>query len=154
MTQPGDDLNQDLLGAKGDTFCHLRKPRGEFSLRLLTPEPLQIRGAVIFLKKGHGIKETASESRAHAKGSYGFCDNFISVVCKSLYWAHGVLGPGIRSELQSPTQPKRATWILNLLCWARDRTRVPALPRCRQSLCATVGTPKLYFLLWLVTRTV
>ena len=54
--------------------------------------------------------------------------------------AYGAPRPGIRSELQSPPKLKlQQCQILNSLCWARDRTRVPLLPRCCQSPWATHG---------------
>lgn len=55
--------------------------------------------------------------------------------------AYGVARPGIRSKPRLQPKPQvQQSLILNPLCWAGDQTCVPALPRCRQSHCATVGT--------------
>ena len=52
--------------------------------------------------------------------------------------AHGILGPGIRSELQLQPMPRLGcTTVL-----AGDRTCVPALQRCLRSCCSTSGTPR------------
>ena len=57
---------------------------------------------------------------------------------------YGVPRPGIRSKLQTQPKPQlRQCRILNPLCRAGDRTYVPVLPRCRQSLCATARAPPL-----------
>ena len=56
--------------------------------------------------------------------------------------ARGVSGPTIRSKLQ--LQPKPQRWqcqILNPPFQAGDQTCIPALPKCHQSCCATVGPP-------------
>ena len=55
--------------------------------------------------------------------------------------AYEVPRPGIRSEAQ--LWPKLQLWqrrILNSLCQARDRTCIPALPKCHRSHCTTAGT--------------
>ena len=68
--------------------------------------------------------------------------------------AYRIPGSGIRSEPQSwPMPPLWQRKILNLLCQARDQTCVPALPRCCQSHCTTVGTPQLLLLFYLVSQT-
>ena len=57
--------------------------------------------------------------------------------------AYGAPGPGIRSEPQLLPMPQ--LWqcqIPNPLCWARDQTYIPALPRHCQSCCITAGAPK------------
>ena len=52
------------------------------------------------------------------------------------------LGPGIRSEPWLQPKPQlQQWWIFNPLCWVRDWTCVPSLPRGRWSHCATAGTP-------------
>ena len=54
--------------------------------------------------------------------------------------AYEVPRPGTRSELQFQSKPKLwQHWILNLLCWARGRTCVPALPRHHCFRCTTTG---------------
>ena len=59
--------------------------------------------------------------------------------------AYGVPWAGIRSEPQSrPKLQLRQCQIFNPLCWDRDWTCVPALPRYRPSLCSTAGTPVLF----------
>ena len=56
--------------------------------------------------------------------------------------AYGVPRPGIRSEPQPQTKSQlQQRQIPNPLCRARDRTRVPVLPRHRQSCWGTVGAP-------------
>jgi len=50
--------------------------------------------------------------------------------------AHGVPGPGIRSQPQLWPH-----WICNALCRAGDQIWAPELPRCCRSHYATVGTP-------------
>ena len=57
---------------------------------------------------------------------------------------HGIWNSWARDQIRLQLQPKPQAqqWrILHPLCWVRDRTCVPALPRCCQSCCVTVGTP-------------
>ena len=61
-------------------------------------------------------------------------------------WHMELPKPRIRSEPQLRSKPQLWQWqILNPLCWARDRNRVPALPRYCQSCCATAGAHELAF---------
>ena len=54
--------------------------------------------------------------------------------------------PGITSKPQSlPKLKLQQHWVLKPLCRARDRTLVPALPRCHQSCCAAAEAALSYF---------
>lgn len=76
---------------------------------------------------------------------FGACQLVTSPPLTDHPTAHGVPVPGIKSKLQSQLKPQlRQSRIFNQLHLARDRTCNPALPRrCRQSCCATAGTPLL-----------
>lgn len=50
--------------------------------------------------------------------------------------AYAATEPGIRAEPQLQQR-----WIPNPLCWVRDQTCIPVLPRGCRSCYATVGTP-------------
>ena len=66
-----------------------------------------------------------------------------------IFGHHGIWGSQARDRIRATVETKLQLWqlqILNALCWARDQTWVPALPRCHQSCCATKSTPRIYFL--------
>ena len=67
------------------------------------------------------------------------------------FWlSHGIWRSQTRDPIWAIVKPQLwQHWILSSLCWARNQTCVPLLPRCGQSHCATVGTLGCSFLMLL-----
>ena len=87
------------------------------------------------------MSNSSGETHSLGKTEEGFC--FCFPIFGHLA-AYGISGPGIRFELKSQFKPHLCQcWILNPLCWARDGTCHPPLPRCQQGSCfATGGSPR------------
>ena len=92
-------------------------------------------------------RQATSESCIYMRKEWGF----FLFVCFGLVWffwpPHGIWNSQARDQIPATVAAQAAAvatlWILNnALGPGWDATHVPALPRCHQSCCATVETPK------------